>query len=153
MRAGLWVKLKSAGPVGSFDAEMQRFTPWLPASLRPMLVALRRWIALYNDEANPDQRIAIEARAVQNLRTYQIDEPEYQLIADFLNQVEKVLLQSKAAREAALHGEPIDGGLEDRLIDSIQSWLQEQHQLDRRAVAAWLARLLECWRRQRGALG
>jgi len=152
MRAALWTKLKSAGPVGSFDEEMQRFISWLPDDLRPMLAVLRRRVDAFNREADPARRLDMEIDTVKELRTYPAETPEQRLVVELLAQVEGLLLQSKAVRRAALRGEPVNSELEERMLDDIRYWLECQHQPERRAVAGWLIRLMMCWQHQRSPL-
>lgn len=149
MRAALWTKLKSAGPVGSFGEEMQRFISWLPNDLRPMLAILRRRVNAFNTEADPARRLDIEIDTVKELQAYPAEGPEQLLVIELLAKVENLLLQSKAERRAALRGEPVDSALEERMLDDIRHWLECQRQPERRDMAGWLLRLMMCWQRQR----
>ncbi|MDQ7010300.1 MAG: hypothetical protein Q9M29_00630 [Mariprofundaceae bacterium] len=151
MRAALWSKLKSAGPVGNFDEEMQRFIFWLPNDLRPMLAVLRRRVDAFNREADPARRLEMEIDTVKELQAYPAEGPEQRLVIELLAKVESLLLQSKATRRAALRGEPVDSAPEERMLDDIRHWLECQRQPERRGLAGWLMRLMVCWQRQRAS--
>jgi len=149
VRAALWSKLKSAGPVGSFDVEMQRFISWLPEDLRPMLAVVRQRVEVFHSETNPARRLEIEISTVQALRAYPAEGEEQRLIRELLARLENLLRQSQAARQAARRGEAVDAALEERMLTDIEHWLGRQRQPERRAVAGWLMRLMTCWKRQR----
>jgi hypothetical protein len=152
MKSALWAKLKSTGPVGSFTEEMDRFALWLPVDMLPLIVSLRKWVQRFGEEDVAEHRIALELAAIYDIRDGLNTVSDYQLLGEFLDRTEAVIVESRQARQSALSGEPVASDLEDRMVRNIQAWLHSyQHDLDRRAIAAWLLRMIEIWQRQKEA--
>lgn len=149
MKAALLTKLKCAGPLLDFDSEMQRFLYWLHPRLRPMVVKARRWQQSYRKASGVEAHMDIERLALHDLRNLPINMPEQQLIDEFLNKVEHAHNRSLEARQAALSGKAINMNLDDELIDDLLIWLATRS--EHREIAAWLSRMLQAWRAERGS--
>ena len=152
MKAALWTKLKSTGPVGSFTKEMERFVLWLPVEMLPLIVSLRRWVQQFGEEDVAERRIDLELAAIHDIRDDLSGFSDSQMLGEFLDQAEAVIIESRRARQSALSGEPVASDLEDRMVENIQAWLRSyRHDLGRRALAAWLLRMIEIWQLQKEA--
>ena len=148
MKAALWAKLKSAGPLLDFDSEVQRFLYWLPPHLRPLVVKGRGWQRRYHHASGVEAHLDIERQALRDLRRYLINMPEQPLIHQFLKRSERAYSLSLEARQAALSGKAIDTNLDDELIDALLIWLATRP--EHREIAVWLSRMLRAWRAERG---
>lgn len=150
MKAALWTKLKSTGSVGSFTEEMDRFSLWLPVDMLPLIVSLRRWVQRFRQEDVAESRIDLELAAIQDIRNGLSRVSDHQLLVEFLDRTEAVIIESRQARRSALQGEPVASDLEERMVGTIQTWLYSyQHDLERRGMATWLLRLIEIWQLQK----
>lgn len=148
MKAALWTKLKCAGPLLDFDSEMQRFLYWLDPRLRPLVVKVRKWQQRYRQASGLEAHLDIERQALRDLRHLSLNIPEQPLIDEFLARAEQAHTRSVAARQTALSGETIDLNLDDKLLDALQIWLADCP--EHREVAAWLSRMMQAWRAERG---
>ncbi|MES0370841.1 MAG: hypothetical protein ABUK11_01045 [Mariprofundaceae bacterium] len=150
MKAALWTKLKSTGSVGGFTEEMDRFALWLPVDMLPLIASLRRWVQRFREEDVAECRIDLELAAIRDIRDGLNRVSDNQLLAEFLDRTEAVVIESRQARRSVLQGEPVASDLEERMVGTIQIWLHSyQHDLERRGMAAWLLRLIEMWRLQK----
>ncbi len=147
MKAALWARLKSAGPLLDFNSEVQRFLLWLPPYMGPVIARGRWWQRRYRDTAGVEARMDIEQQALSDLRRLLINVPERPLIHEFLMRAEQAHSRSLAVRQEALGGKTVDTGLDDELIDGMLQWLEDRYQ--HREIAAWLARMLCAWRTER----
>lgn len=148
MKTALRTKLKCVGPRLDFDSEMQRFLYWLDPRLRPLVVRSRKWQQRYLQAEGVEARLNIEKQAIRDLQRLSIKMPEQQLIHEFLARAEIAHNRSLAAREAAISGKTINSNLDDELIDALLSWLETRPK--HREVAAWLSRMLQAWRADKG---
>ncbi|WP_432473080.1 hypothetical protein [Amphritea sp. HPY] len=149
MKAALWTKLKCAGPLLDFNSEMQRFLYWLDPRLRPLVAKGRRWQQHYRQASGVEAHLDIERQALQDLRHLSINMPEQPLINGFLARAARAHNRSLAERQAALSGKTINLNLDDELIDALLIWLATRH--EHREIAAWLSRMLQAWRTERGS--
>lgn len=150
MKAALWTKLKSSGPVKNFTEEMEMFALWLPVEMLPLIVSLRKWVQRFEEEDVAERRIDLELAAVHEIRNGLRGVSDCRLLGEFLERAEAVIIESRQVRQSALLGEPVATDLEDRMVGNIQAWLRSyRHDLGRRAMAAWLLRMIEIWQLQK----
>jgi len=149
MKAALWTKLKSAGPLLSFASELQRFLPWMPIAMYPLIAAFQTWQQRYYQELHSVERIKLEHDALRSLRGYLIHIPERKLLLDFFNRLEMAQKKSTDGREAALLGEIVDADLDDRQIAQLLDWLEHRSYGENREIACWLVRMLRAWHQER----
>jgi len=150
MHDALWAKTCALGAYADVRREIDRITPWLPYTLRPLVWELQHWITRHRNADEPEERLRIEQEALSRLRLKLIQAPEHAFLTGVLRQAEQALRQSRTQRQAVLRGaQAADGELDDVLFSELTGWIRRHRTPRNRTLAAVIMRVLAAWRYER----
>jgi hypothetical protein len=154
MSAALLTKLKAAGRPKGTEAELERFQSWLPPDIQPVNSAIRGWIRRFKAGETVSERLRLESEALEDIQRRLLhlrDGAHKALLVGFTDMIARGMDKGMQARQQALAGTYIEPEFEDQLEDHVQQWLRKRERGPQRAMAGYLLRLMEAWKRQRRA--
>jgi len=141
--AALWSKLKSAGPVDVFDMELQRFRPWLPAELIPVMTTLIRSRTLMSRCIEAEERCRLERACLQQMKRQLIAVEHREFLETAIGKLEQWQAESLLLRQQSLAAMAIDVDFDRHQMLLWQQWLASHGR--QMPMAVLLMRLSEAW--------